>query len=30
MPKIIDGDDLNVGTEITINTTARTLSLIHI
>jgi len=28
MPKIIDGDDLNVGTEITINTTARTFTLL--
>lgn len=27
MAKIIDGDDLNVGTEITINTTARTFTL---
>ena len=28
MPKIIDGDDLNVGTEITINTTAKTFTLV--
>lgn len=29
MPKIIDGDDLNVGTEITIDTTAKTFTLIQ-
>lgn len=28
MPKIIDGDDLNVGTEITIDTTAKTFTLV--
>lgn len=28
MPKIIDGDDLNVGTEITIDTAARTFTLV--
>jgi hypothetical protein len=28
MPKIIDGDDLNVGTEITINTSAKTFTLV--
>ncbi len=28
MPKIIDGDNLNVGTEITINTTAKTFTLV--
>jgi hypothetical protein len=29
MPKIIDGDDLNVGTEITIDTTAKTFTLLE-
>lgn len=29
MPKIIDGDDLNVGTEITIDTTAKTFTLVE-